>query len=132
MNDADRDAALPELHRVLRPGRRLFATTNSEANMLEPREPLRAATTYQPASVEDFSLERGTDELGRHFEEVRRYKRESGLHVPDIEPLVAHAASLPGVTDEQVADFADLADQRLADGPLVIRNSSGLFVARTR
>ncbi|PSQ48894.1 class I SAM-dependent methyltransferase [Halobacteriales archaeon SW_7_65_23] len=128
----DRDAALPELHRVLRPGGRLFATTNSEANMLELRELLRAATTYEPASVEEFSLEGGADELGRHFAEVRRSERGSALHVPDLEPLVAYAASLPGVTDEQVAEFGALADDRLADGPLEIRKSMGLFIARTR
>jgi len=128
----DRDAALPELHRVLQPGGYLFATTNSESNMQELRELLRATTTYEPVSAAEFSLENGGDQLARHFEDVRRYEHESALRVPDLEPLVAYAASLPGVTDEQVAEFADLADERLADGPLEIRKRSGLFVARTQ
>jgi len=75
MNDADR-AALAEQY------------ADVDNHMLELRELLRAATTYEPASAEDFSLEHGGDELGRHFEDVRRYERDSGLHVPDLEPLV--------------------------------------------
>lgn len=125
---ADRDLALPKIHRVLRPGGRLFATTNGESNMRELRE-IRAATTgYEPSDAGEFTLENGGDQFARHFDSVRRYDRESFLRVPDLEPLVAHTASLSGVMESQVADFADLAAERLADGPREIEKSGGLLV----
>ncbi len=123
-----RDVALPEIRRVLRPGGRLFATTNSESNMRELRDLLRATTEYDPEGTVDFRLENGEDQLARHFDAVQRYDRESALKVPELEPLVAYAASLPGVGEDQVANFADLADERLADGPLEIGKTMGLLV----
>lgn len=128
---ADRDRALPEMRRVLRPDGRLFATTNGESNMRELRELLEAATGYEPVSASEFSLENGPDQLARYFDTVHRHERESALRVPDREPLVAYAASIQGVGERQVADFADLVDERLADGPLEIRKSMGLLVGET-
>lgn len=126
----DRELALPEIHRVLRPGGRLFATTNGESNMQELRE-LRAATTdYKPSDAGEFTLENGLDQLDRHFDTVHRYERESFLRVSDLEPLVAHTASLSGVKDSQIAEFADLADKRLADGPWEIEKSGGMLVGK--
>ena len=127
----DRDRALPELHRVLRPGGRLFATTNGTANMRELRELLRATTDYEATYLDAFSLENGPDQLTRQFDAVRVDEREAALHVPDLEPLVAYTASLPGVGEPEVADFAALAAERLADGPLRIQKSMGMLVAET-
>lgn len=124
----DRDVALPEIRRVIRPGGRLFATTNGESNLRELRDLLAAATEYEPVSASEFSLENGPDQLAGHFEAVHRYERDSVLRVTDLEPLVAYAASLSDVGERGVADFADLADERLADGPLEIRKSMGLLV----
>jgi ubiquinone/menaquinone biosynthesis C-methylase UbiE len=128
----DRESSLPEIHRVLRPGGRLFATTNGESNMRELRE-LRAATTdYEPSDAGEFTLENGLDQLAQHFDSVDRYERDSFLRVTDLEPLVAHTASLSGVKDSQITDFADQAAKRLADGPWEIEKSGGLFVAEKR
>ena len=126
----NRDVALPEIHRVLRPGGRLFATTNGESNMRELRE-LRAATTeYRPSDSGEFTLENGLDQLARHFDTVQRHERESILRVSDLEPLVAHTASLSGVGESQVADFAELAAERLTDEPFEIQKSMGLLVGK--
>lgn len=125
----DREEALPELRRVLRPGGRLFATTNGESNLLELRELLGGTTDYNPTALAEFSLESGREQLLEHFEEVDVYERQSTLRVPDLEPLVAYAASLRDVGGRQVAAFAELTDDRLTDGPLEIQKSMGLFVA---
>ena len=127
----DRDAALPEIRRVLRAGGRLFATTNGESNMRELRELRAAATDYKPSDAGDFTLENGPDQFARHFDTVHRYERDSVLRVSDLEPLVAHTASLSGVRESQVANFADLVDEHLADGSLEIRKSMGLLVGET-
>lgn len=125
----DRNAALPEFRRVLRPGGRLFATTNSETNLRELRDLLAQTTAYESPAASEFSLESGAAQLRGHFDEVRRDERESTLRVPDLEPLVAYAGSLPDVGDQQLAAFADAAADRLADGPLEIHKRMGLFIA---
>jgi len=124
----DRDAALPELRRVLRPGGRLFATTNSESNMQELRDMLAKTTEYEPVAASAFSLEDGPDQLAAVFDAVSLHVRESSLRVPELEPLVAYTASLPDVDEQQVAEFADLAHERLADGPVEVQKSMGLLV----
>ncbi len=126
---ADRDAALPEIRRVLRPVGRLFATTNSETNLRELRDLLAATTGYESPAASAFSLETGAAQLEQYFETVHRNERGSVLRVPDLEPLVAYAGSLPAVEEERLAAFAHRAADRLADGPLEIHKRMGLFVA---
>lgn len=127
----DREAAFPEMCRVLRPGGRLFATTNGESNLRELRDLLEETTDFEPPSAAEFSLESGPDQLARDFDSLARDERESTLRVPDLEPLVAYVASLPGVDERQVAAFAELAEERLADGPLEIGKCMGVLVAET-
>ncbi|MFC5974016.1 class I SAM-dependent methyltransferase [Halomarina salina] len=126
----DRDVALSEMHRVLRPGGRLFATTNGEANMRELRALLMATTDHEPSDKGAFTLENGGEQLSHHFDTVHRYERDTFLRVPELEPLVAYAASLQKVDGQQVADFADRTDDHLDDGPLEIQKSMGLFVGQ--
>ena len=128
----DRDAALPEIRRVLRSGGRLYATTNGEDNLAELRGMITAVSDFVPPSARKFSLESGGEQLAAHFAGVKRYERDSALRVPAVEPLVAYAGSLSAVGREELAAFADRAAARLedGDGPLRIEKSMGLFVVR--
>lgn len=123
----DRELALPEIHRVLRSGGRLFATTNGESNMRELRELRSAITDYTPSDAE-FTLENGVGQLAQHFETVQKDERDCFLRVTELEPLIAHTASLSGVSGSQIADFAEVADERLADGPWEIEKSMGMLI----
>jgi len=126
----DREAALPEIRRVLRSGGRLYATTNGESNLQELRSLITATSDFEPPSATEFSLENGPDQLATHFERVERFERASELRVPDLEPLVAYTGSLPPVGREELDAFADLAAEELGDPPFTIEKSMGMFVAR--
>ena len=126
----DREAALPEIGRVLRPGGRLYATTNGESNLRELRALITATSDFEPPSATEFSLENGPDQLAAHFENVERVERSSELRVPDLEPLVAYTGSLPPVGRDELDAFVDLAAEKLDEPPFTIRKSMGMLVAR--
>lgn len=63
----DLDAAIAELHRVLRPGGLLVAATNGDEHLAEL---LLAACGAR--MVTQFSTENGAEALGRHFREVQQ------------------------------------------------------------
>jgi SAM-dependent methyltransferase len=125
----DRERALPGLRRVLRPGGRLVATTNGEHNLSELRALLEAAGADWTPSTEAFSLQSGPDQLRRVFDAVERHDYDGGLRVPDVEPLVAYAGSLPDMDERRVERFADLAADALAGGPLEVAKEQGALVA---
>jgi SAM-dependent methyltransferase len=126
----DREAALPEIRHVLRPGGRLYATTNGESNLQELRSLITATSDFEPPSATEFSLENGPDQLATHFERVERFERASELRVPDLEPLVAYTGSLPPVGRDELDAFAALAAEELGDSPFTIEKSMGMLVAR--
>lgn len=136
----DRDKALGEIRRVLKPGGTLFAATNGERHLIEFEELLRRAETPEgwwrmPAAMMDFSLENGRDQLARHFSHVELRPYENALEVTETEPLVAYVlstASAARMTEEHVARFRRVAEEEIAArGTVHISIETGLFAART-
>jgi len=69
----DRTRALSEIHRVLRPGGRLLATTMGRGHLRELRELVEKIVPdaySNGTSVEEFGLENGTDQLAEWFPEI--------------------------------------------------------------
>lgn len=135
----DRDKALGEMRRVLKPGGTLFAATNGERHLIEFDELLRRAETPEgwwrlPAAMMDFSLENGRDQLARHFSHVELRPYEDALEVTEAEPLVAYVLSTSSaarMTEERVARFRSVvAAEIAARGAVHISKETGLFVAR--
>jgi SAM-dependent methyltransferase len=88
---AELDRALGELARVLEPGGRLVAVTNSIRHI----EELRALFgTILPGFEEQFNSENGEQILGRHFRAVERTDAEVVAFVEDRDTLVAYGRSL--------------------------------------
>lgn len=139
------DAALSEIHRVLRPGGRLVAATNGADHMRELHELGQALFPHvdhylaNPARAiaNTFRLENGAERLAPWFEDVRCDLYDSWLEVTEAEPLLDYMLSMPGaetaITPAMRREALDRLTERLAaDGPLHITKQTGVFLARRR
>jgi SAM-dependent methyltransferase len=111
----DIDRGLGELARVLRPGGRLVAATNSKDHLRELRE-----IAGNAAWARTFTRENGAEVIGRHFSRVERRDADGWVTIEDDETVRGFVASLDA--DEPVV----LRDYAL---PLRSRRASSIFVA---
>lgn len=96
----DKDQALAEFARVLRPGGVLLAATNSAQNMMELSALLRqvaarAGVATLPSVPINFTLENGAAFLQRHFTRVERIDLPGALVFPAAQPVVDYVATSP-------------------------------------
>lgn len=135
----DRETALSECRRVLKPGGRLYATTSSEAN----GEPLfkmmsSIAGDQVTALSSGFTAENGRDQLDPHFDDIERRVFENEVRVDDPDAVTAYALSLPFDAPELSAfdpADADVLRARLAEridrnGEIQWQKNMALFIAR--
>jgi SAM-dependent methyltransferase len=116
----DLDRGLAEIVRVLRPGRALFATTNSRYHLQELRELVGSGP-----SPSKFTREDGTVQLLRHFASVNRIDVDGELAFDDraqIDDYVRASIAMSPFADNLPADL---------DLPLTVRSGCSVFVART-
>ena len=95
---ADLDRALAELARVLRPGGRLVAVTNSEHHL----EEARALVGIDMSGKVKFSRENGAAHLERHFASVERRDVDAWVTFPDAEAVRSYVRSM--VTERAAAE----------------------------
>jgi SAM-dependent methyltransferase len=112
----DVNEALAELARVLEPGGKLVAVTNSVDHLAE----LRALIGYSQELLERFSRENGEEFLGRQFSHIERIDLEARVTVHERERLVAYQQSLSLPSHEVPEDVAL---------PFVTYGRSTIFVA---
>jgi SAM-dependent methyltransferase len=112
----DLDRGIAELSRVLVPGGRLVAVTNSELHLRE----LRELIAYPGDRVEPFGRENGEEYLSRHFSAVERLDVDGVVTVRERAKLVAYRASL-SVETAPVPDDVEL--------PFLVHCASSIFVA---
>ena len=117
---ADLDRGLAELARVLRPGGRLVAITNTERNLRE----LWSLFGERAKRVHPFSAENGAEALGRHFARVDRRDARGTVTFADWEAARRYVAASP--TRSHLAD-----DLPRFDGPLEASRFVAVFVAET-
>ena len=133
----DRDKALSEMRRVLRPGGKLYASTVGEAHLRELYHLVgqidAEAFGYDDSACEPFLLENGGIQLSRWFTEVRLHRYDDGLIVTEAEPLIAYilsTATTPEVPGGKLAALRTLVEHELAsNGSILITKDSGLFEA---
>jgi SAM-dependent methyltransferase len=144
----DIDQAVAEFARVLRPGGRLLASTNSGHTMPELPDLGEAAARRLgitelpliPRRDLTFDLENGAAPLARHFPQVTRHDQPGMLVFPSPEPIIAYLtstseqliANLPaGLTwDDVTAVLHNLLTEHIAEhGDFRVSKLVGIFVA---
>lgn len=113
----DVDRAIAELHRVLRPGGRLVAVTNSAWNLAE----LWSLVGETPKADYAFGRENGKEVLGRQFARVQAHDIDGDVTF-DYETARAYVTASP-VRGHKAGILPQF------DGPLVARRQVTVFVA---
>jgi SAM-dependent methyltransferase len=129
LDDADREQALAEIRRVLKPGGVLYAATNGPDNLAELWDVAELFVDF-PDEL-PFSLSNGGDQLREQFDSVERRRFDTDLVVDAPEPLVAYVLSLPDV-DPAIGPELERAFRERMDeeGELRVQKDVGVFVAR--
>lgn len=129
----DRARALSEIHRVLRPGGRLFATTNGRGHLRELQELVERVV---PGGYDNgtegvrFGLENGADQLAGWFPEVALHRRRESLLVTEADALVAYVRSTGRLSAAKLAVFEQMcAEEILLRGTVAIGTDVGMFEA---
>jgi len=133
----DRQQALIEIRRVLKPGGLLFTSTVGENHMHELDDLARRAIpdwkTNGLVFAIDFTLENGAGELAVWFEDIRLERYQDSLVVSEAEPIVAYVFSgrRSHLGAERRADFLRFVEQEIQrSGAIRISKDSGMFIAR--
>lgn len=135
----DREKALAEVVRVLRPGGRFLAATNGEAHMRELvalRALAFAADDPLPVSMSlPFTLQNGRAQLESWFDDVTLLLYDDWLQVTAVEPLLAYLLSASDAAayltpEKQTAVARHVQTIIDHDGFFHITKETGLFIAR--
>lgn len=109
--------ALDELARVVRPGGRLVAVTNSVDHLREIRELIGVPRTFYP-----FSGENGEEQLRARFSSVERREAGGEIRFPDRESVIAYIQATRGLWSVE-------GDVPAFDVPFVVSRRPVIFVA---
>ena len=119
--------------RALRPGGRLYATTNGRAHMVELVNLVHRfdATLPYRLGEPNFSLDNGMEQLVPFFEQVEVRRYSDSLEIQDAQPIVAYVFSTLEAAAEVRAEFHRYVQRELDAGRGVIRigKDLGLLVA---
>ena len=138
----NRDLAISEIARILKPDGIFYATTNSIYNMRGLKALVRDFDSrLDNASfsvANEFGLEDGVDQLTKHFKSVERLVYEDSLHITEAKPLADYVLSLKGhiniqeiMTESRIKDFHEyLSEIILREGSIDIPKRSGIFIAK--
>jgi ubiquinone/menaquinone biosynthesis C-methylase UbiE len=131
----DRQKALTEIRRALKPGGHLVAATNGMKHLQEMDEWFERLG-LDSFNSRPFTLENGLSQLQQFFGDIQTLRYPDGLRITKLQPLMAYLKSTASYGENPESVFAEL-EQELAaklqaDGAIEITKDSGLFLARKR
>lgn len=136
---ADRAAALAGIARVLRPGGKLYAATNSSSHLSQMKDLVEYFLGERSplSGLIPFNLENGREQLAPFFDhvEIRPVKEE--LRVTDPAVVVGYVMSINEAQKEIVGARRDelermVRDQIDREGAFVCQTATGMFVATSK
>jgi len=133
----DRQKAIAEIRRVLKPNGVILAATLGKEHMREYHYLIQSIllddNLQKNIIGHAFGLENGMEQLSQSFNQIEMHLYEDSLHVTEVEPMVDYFLSLalPIITSEHVEKFAQTVRDIIAkDGAFVIYKHTGLFIGR--
>lgn len=125
--DADRERALSEIRRVLKPDGTLYAATTGTDDLAAVYD---AAAEFGSRPADGgFALENGDAQLREQFASVERREFDDELRITKPEPVVAYLLSLPGFDGDAAFALEDAFRERIGDDAFEVERAVGLFVA---
>jgi len=133
----DREKALSEIKRVLKPHGRVYASTVGRAHLLELHDLVRqvSPTAFfgNENPCEPFLLDNGEAQLSRWFVGVKLRRYEDDLVITEAAPLIAYVLSTTARADlscDKLTALRRLVERRLCyRGAIRVTKDSGLFEA---
>lgn len=138
----NRDLAISEVARILKPDGTFHSTTNSVYNMKEFKDLVMnfdSRLDYSSFSAaKEFGLENGAKQLSKHFDSVEKLVYEDSLHITEAKPLVDYVLSLEGhvnvhdiLAESRIKDFYRYLEDIISrEGSIDISKTSGMFIAK--
>jgi ubiquinone/menaquinone biosynthesis C-methylase UbiE len=137
---ADINGALAEIHRVLKPSGKLYATTIGKGHMRELNDLIkiyRLPVQFNPDKVADnFGLENGYTLLQEHFKNVELVFYKDRLIVPKTGPVITYIESIEevnyskGSNHRRMERLKNELERRIElDKAMYISKNYGLYVA---
>jgi ubiquinone/menaquinone biosynthesis C-methylase UbiE len=129
------DLALAEIARVLKPGGRLYAKTNSDKHIVEFLD-LQRKFIINDSQVKNiglahdaFTLENGGAMIEKHFSSVEIIQDKSICEATDANVVVDYALSMDAILNKAPLEEA-IKDEIESEGYFKVTRSSGMFTAQ--
>lgn len=138
----NRDKAIKEVYRVLKPEGIFYAATNGLTGNKQLKNLVEAFDNridYKEFSVvKEFGLENGGEQLSKYFKDVKMLRYVDSFHITEAQPLVNYILSLEGhtnvldiLTGSRLKEFYEYIEGIISEeGSIDIEKSTGIFVAR--
>jgi len=103
------DKVISEIHRVLKPGGKLYATTNSNEHLHELRSLINMEEWLWPNSIitAAFGAESGQQVLSKHFSKTNKELYENELQITEFEPIKNYLLSVRDVRIHSIVNSTE-------------------------
>lgn len=136
----DRDKAIREIKRILKPSGMLLAMTVGETHLQELNDIARQLVAESDESVPmsdevGFNLQNGSEQLAAQFRKVEVEPFEDSLLVTEVQPLLDYIASMIETPQRAMTSprgleiAADLERRIQSEGGIPIHKEIGVFIA---